>query len=196
MESGPGEPEPTDRHARELTGPVADARRAVLKGFAWSEGHADVWSVFEDGPRFAAVIAGLAHLASRDSPTRIIGVEARGFLLGGAVAAHLGVGFRAVRKSDGLLAGAKVSAQSAPDYRGRSYDMRTHATLNVEDRIVMVDDWIELGSQATAVRGLVESQGAQWLGVVTMVDDRNEHTADAGPVQSLVLSRDLGPSAA
>jgi adenine phosphoribosyltransferase len=176
--------------------PVPDARQAVLEGFAWSDGHADVWRVFENGARFATVVAGLTYLAARDSPTKVIGVEARGFLLGGAVAARLGIGFHAVRKSDGMLAGRKVSATSPPDYRNRAHVMRTRATLTGSDRVVLVDDWIELGSQALTVRGLVESQGAQWLGVVAVVDDRSKGSADAGPVQSLVHSRELGGSAA
>src|SRR5690606_16826189 len=108
---------------------VAEARRALLEGFRWEQGHADVWRVFEDGSRFAAVVAGLAHLASAGAPTKIVGIEARGFLLGGAVASHLGLGFHAVRKTDGMLPGAKASVESATDYRGRTHTMRMRTTL-------------------------------------------------------------------
>jgi len=57
---------------------------------------------------------------------------------------------------------------------------------------VLIDDWVETGSQSLAVRRLVESQGGLFLGLVAMVDGAREGIADALPlVAALVEADDL-----
>jgi adenine phosphoribosyltransferase len=150
---------------------VASARRAVFAQFRWNEGHADVWGLTEDADTFNVVIEGLASLAGDLRPTAIAGIETRGVLFGAPVAHHLGLGFHTIRKTDGLFAGAAHSALSAPDYRGRSYTMRIRGSVTAGDRVVLVDDWIEKGSQASAARDLVKTAGASLAGIVTVVDE-------------------------
>jgi adenine phosphoribosyltransferase len=53
----------------------------------------------------------------------VLGVESRGFLLGGAAAVELGVGFVAVRMAGGLFAGQSISETTTPDYRGRRWGL-------------------------------------------------------------------------
>lgn len=77
---------------------VTSARAALLQRSAWVEGHADVWRVLSDGPALAAVVEGLAAPWTATEVTQVVGVEARGFLLGGAVAVRLGAGFVGVPK--------------------------------------------------------------------------------------------------
>ena len=87
-------------------------------------GHMDVWAVFEDGALLGAVVDALAEGLEPLEPTAIVAAESRGFLLGGAVAAGLAVGFVAVRKPGSLFPGEKASVVTAPDYRGNRTELR------------------------------------------------------------------------
>lgn len=169
------------------------ARAALLKQFRWHGGHADVWRVFADGDALAAVVAGLAGPWRDRGVTRVVGVESRGFLLGAAAAVQLGVGFVAVRKAAGLFPGAELTAESEEDYRGFRHVLRMQAVLTPGDRVLLVDDWAERGSQAHAARRLVESAGATFLGVSLLVDQLPRDTARAlGRVTALVTADELG----
>lgn len=149
---------------------VAVARGTVLDRFRWIDGHSDMWRLAEEADTFAAITRGLAALAATLEPTGVIGIETRGVLFGAPVALALGVGFHTVRKTDGLFAGSRDSQQTAADYRGRTHTLRTRAEFGPDDRVVLIDDWIETGSQASAVKTLVERAGATWAGIVTIVD--------------------------
>src|SRR4029453_13364594 len=97
--------------------------------------------------------------------TGICGIEARGFLLGGAAALRLGVGFIPVRKSGGLLPGEKIKRDAEPDYRGIRHTLRIQrSSVAPNDRILLVDDWMETGSQARAVQELLADAGARLVG--------------------------------
>lgn len=175
---------------------VQQGREAVLRRFLWVDGHADTWGVFEDQAAFLSVIRALASLAADGQPTRILGIEARGFLLAGAVANEVGAGVHVIRKHTGLLSGPKLAIRTDPDYQEIAHDFRMRSTMGPGDRVVLVDDWVERGSQARAARALVERTGAAWLGTVAMVDDTDAETRnDIGPFRSLVRSSELGPDA-
>lgn len=172
------------------------ARTAVLTNFAWVDGHADVWRLFDDRAVLRILTLALATAWSGDGVTKVCGIESRGFLLGGAVALHLGTGFAAVRKGDGLLPGPKIERVTAPDYRGRSHTLRMQRrSIRPGDRVVLVDDWVERGSQAAAVRALVEECGGRFLGLSVIVDQL-EH--DLGSrlrrVEAIVRASELGAS--
>jgi len=148
----------------------------------------DVWSVFDNGDLFGAVVEALADALLSIRPTKIVGVESRGFLLGGAVAARLGVGFVAVRKQGALFPGEKASVVTDSDYRGNRTELRVLVrSVGSHDRVAMVDDWIEAGAQARAVRTLVESRGAEFLGLASMVTQCSEATTRAIPVVASLI---------
>ena len=175
------------------TAEVTAARDALLAHFRWSGGHADVWRVFADGEALSAVVTGLADPWRAQGITRVVGIEARGFLLGAAAAVSLGVGFVAVRKEAGLFPGPKVTVQAAEDYRGLRHRLRMQAVLDERDRVLLVDDWAERGSQAAAVRELVEGTGATFAGVSLLVDQLGPAVRAAlGTVTSLVGAAELG----
>jgi len=173
----------------------AVARKALLDRFRWQSGHADVWRVFTDSDAFAAVVAGLAAPWRNQDVTKVVGVESRGFLLGGPVSLELRAGFVAVRKSDGLLPGPKLTTITDADYRGRRHNLRMQAVLEPADRVLMVDDWAERGSQARAVRTLVEAAGATFLGLSVLVDQLDNGARLAlMRVTALVAAEELGSS--
>lgn len=165
------------------------AREAVLREFRWADGHSDVWRLSEDAATFALVVAGLATLAVELGPTAVAGIETRGVLFGAPVAAALGLGFHTIRKTDGLFAGSRLSQAAAPDYRGRTHTLRSRGAFRPGDRVVLVDDWIERGSQASAAADLIGRSGASLAGVVVIVDQSDGSL----PVRSLVTATELPP---
>ncbi|MBA2455618.1 MAG: phosphoribosyltransferase [Nocardioidaceae bacterium] len=171
-----------------------DAARLVLDHLRWVDGHADVWRLFLDAEALQAVVHELVVPWRRRGITKLCGIESRGFLLGGAAAVALGVGFIAVRKTDGLLPGVKITELAEMDYRGRRHQLRMQrGALHPSDRVLLVDDWAEKGSQALAARRLVERCGADFAGVSVIV---NQLAPDVefrlAPVTHLVRGADLG----
>jgi adenine phosphoribosyltransferase len=178
-----------------MDGDVAKAREALLSRFRWQDGHADVWHVFADGAALAAVVDGLIEPWRDRGVTRVVGVESRGFLLGAPAALALGVGFVAVRKEHGVLPGPKHAVTADADYRGVRHRLRMQAILNSDDRVLMVDDWAEQGSQASGVSRLVQAAGATFLGLSVLVDQLDSAARDRlGVVTAIAMADDLGPS--
>ncbi|MEV8321520.1 phosphoribosyltransferase family protein [Streptomyces sp. NPDC059900] len=169
------------------------ARDLALEHFAWIDGHADVWAIFRDAETLNAVVKALVEPFREAGITAVCGVESRGFLLGAAAAVELGVGFVPVRKGDGLFPGEKVECRAAPDYRQQRHQLRLQrSALTRGDRVLLVDDWIETGSQAAAVRDMVAECGSSWAGCSVVVDQLSEEPRVAvGPVQALLAFTDL-----
>ncbi|WP_020661565.1 phosphoribosyltransferase family protein [Amycolatopsis benzoatilytica] len=168
---------------------------ALLDRFRWVDGHADVWSVFRDGKSLAAVVRALAEPFRDAGVTAVCGIESRGFLLGGAVAVELGVGFVAVRKAAGLFPGEKLARETAPDYRGLRQVLRVQrSALAPGDWVLLVDDWIETGSQALVVRELVSEAGAELAGCAVLVDQLDPELRErVGRVHGLLSAEELPP---
>jgi adenine phosphoribosyltransferase len=135
------------------------------------DGRSDIWRAFADRELFARTVAALAVPFRGERYTKVAGVEARGFVLGGALAAHTGAGFVAVRKDDGWLPGDVAERLSEPDGQDRRHALRLQrGALSPEDRVVLVDDWLQTGSQALAARALIEETGATLVGMAIVVD--------------------------
>lgn len=172
---------------------AAEARGLVLERFRWIDGHADVWAVFRDAAALSAVVAALVEPFRAAGVTAVCGVEARGFLLGGAAAVALGVGFVPVRKAAGLFPGDKVTAETGADYRGLRHTLRMRRdSVGPGDRLLLVDDWIETGHQASAVRSMIEACGGTWVGCSVVVDQLDAvRRAGLGAVARLVRAHEL-----
>jgi adenine phosphoribosyltransferase len=156
------------------------------------QGLGNVWPVFGDSALFSRVIAALAT-PLRDTVDKIAGIESRGFVLGAAVAGHLGVGFVAIRKADGLYPGETLSARTAADYRGREHIFRLQrAAVSPGDRIALVDDWFETGSQGLIGRRLLEDAGAVYAGASIIIDQLSDERREAlAPCHALLASSEL-----
>lgn len=168
-------------------------RALLLDRFRWVDGHADLWPVFRDGATFAEVVKALAEPFRDAGVTAVCGIESRGFLLGGAVALELGTGFAAIRKAAGLFPGEKLTRETDPDYRGFRHVLRMQrSALSPGDRALLVDDWIETGSQALAVRGLVAEAGAELVGCAVLVDQFDPATRPRlGRLHALLAADEL-----
>jgi adenine phosphoribosyltransferase len=157
------------------------------------DGRSDIWRAFADRELFARTVAALAVPFRGERYTKIAGLEARGFVLGGAMAAQTGAGFVAVRKQDGWLPGEVAERETEPDWQGRRHALRIQrGAMGPEDRVVLVDDWFETGAQALAARSLIEETGATLVGMSIVVDDLTEEVrARLGRLHALLRAEVL-----
>jgi len=155
-------------------------------------GLGNMWPVFYDSELFARVIDAMAA-PFEGAVDKIVGIESRGFVLGAAVASRLRVGFAAIRKSDGLYPGETFTAFTASDYRGRRHTFRLQrAAVRADERVGLVDDWFETGSQGLIARRLLEQAGASYVGASIIVDQLSAEMRDAlGPCHALVSASEL-----
>ncbi|OLF06431.1 adenine phosphoribosyltransferase [Actinophytocola xanthii] len=146
-------------------------------------------------PELLRDIGALLGEAVPGSPTAVLGLESRGYLLGVALALQLGVGFVEVRKNPESETDddAWVQQTTPPDYRDRNLRLGVkRKLLKSGDRVVLVDDWVDTGSQALATQKIVERTGATWLGALTVVDALDSHSVRRElNLRSLVHVRDL-----
>ncbi|HEY3050668.1 MAG TPA: phosphoribosyltransferase family protein [Gaiellaceae bacterium] len=168
-------------------------RDEFLRHFRWIEGHADIVGLFADAELLAGAIDALAEPFAREGVTKVAGIEARAFILGGGVARSLGAGFVAVRKQGSIHPGAKAERTTAPDWRGYENVLRVQReTLGRDDKILLVDDWAETGSQAIAARALIEDCGATYAGLSLLVDQLSDDVRRSlVPVRAVVRAEEL-----
>jgi adenine phosphoribosyltransferase len=175
-------------HAMQLLG-----RRHVLERFRWIDGDADTWAMLRDANALQAIVAALADLLADRELDVVVGIEARGFALGPAVALALGVGFSPIRKDGAMFPGDVIRHRSEPDYRGRTQLLaarRDHFAPG--HRAGLVDDWIETGSQALAAQRLIADAGAELVAVAVIVDEAaDDARASLPPIRSIVTAADL-----
>lgn len=160
---GPGAVSPVGALIASLTREVADFPTAGVE-------FKDLTPLFADRQAFSAVIDALADVAS--GADLIAGIDARGFVIGGALAARLGTGMLAIRK------GGKLP----PPVRAESYDLE-YGTARLEipaegvelagRRVVIVDDVLATGGTVAAAHRLLEHAGAVVSAVAVVLELRS-----------------------
>jgi len=169
-----------------------------VQRFRWIDGHADMLSLFTDGAFLRRTAEALASPFKSARVTKVAGVEARGFILGTAVSLQLDAGFVAIRKHGAIHPGPKATVRATPDWRGNQPELALQRqAITTNDQVLLVDDWIETGSQALAARQLIEECGGTWTGLSVLVDQSKPAKGqDLDPVASVVTFDALPPSVA
>jgi len=136
----------------------------------------DVTPLFADAVDFSQLVLDLADPFLQTEVDFVACVDALGFILGAAIARHLDVGVIPVRKGGKL----PVPTDSA-DFRDYSGELkRLEIRKNVFPRgarVLLVDEWIETGSQIQAATTLIEAQGGIIIGIATISMDKCEQTS-------------------
>ncbi|GGS98243.1 MULTISPECIES: adenine phosphoribosyltransferase [Streptomyces] len=151
----------------------------------------DITPLLADPEAFTALTEALASIAEDTGATKIVGLEARGFILGAPVAVRAGLGFIPVRKA-GKLPGATLSQSYDLEYG--SAEIEIHAEdLSAEDRVLVVDDVLATGGTAEASLQLVRRAKAQVAGVAVLMElaflngrARLEPALDGAPLHALL----------
>ncbi len=149
----------------------------------------DITTLLGDARAFHSVIELLSQPWLEAGVSRIAGIEARGFILGGAMAQRLGAGFVPIRKK-GKLPHATVRVAYSLEYGVDAMEMHRDAVGRGED-IILVDDLIATGGTAAAAVELLRSLGARVLAGCFIVDlpdlgGSGKLTALGVPVKTLV----------
>lgn len=128
----------------------------------------DIMPLLADAEAFRATIDRLAEFAGPRKPDLVLGAEARGFMLGGALAYKLGCGFVAARKP-GKLPWETVSAEYALEYGVDSLELHADA-IRSGARVLVHDDLLATGGTARAKVELVEQLGGEVVGLAFVIE--------------------------
>ncbi|MEV5844376.1 adenine phosphoribosyltransferase [Streptomyces sp. NPDC051985] len=151
----------------------------------------DITPLLADPAAFTALTDELARIAATTGATKVVGLEARGFILGAPVAVRAGLGFIPVRKA-GKLPGATLRQSYELEYG--SAEIEVHAEdLGGDDRILIVDDVLATGGTAEAAIQLIHRAGAEVAGVAVLMElgflggrGRLEPALDGAPLEALL----------
>jgi len=133
----------------------------------------DITPLIGDGVAFRTAIAELVEFAHAQRATKVIGPDARGFIIGAPVAALLGVGFVPVRKP-GKLPREVITYDYELEYGKNTLCMHKDA-VKKGDRVVIIDDLLATGGTVQAAVKLVEEAGAQVVGLGFMIELEELH---------------------
>ncbi|MFO0509321.1 MAG: adenine phosphoribosyltransferase [Gammaproteobacteria bacterium] len=129
----------------------------------------DITTLLGDPAAFSAAVDALvAPYTAPAGVAKVAGIEARGFILGGAVAHRLGVGFVPVRKK-GKLPHETVRISYALEYGTDEIEVHRDAVTRGE-RVLLVDDLIATGGTAVAAVDLLRSIGAEVVAAAFVID--------------------------
>jgi adenine phosphoribosyltransferase len=130
----------------------------------------DIMPLLADPPALHEAVERLAEYAEPRRPELILGAEARGFILGGALAYRLDCGFAAARKP-GKLPWRTRSVEYALEYGTDSLEVHEDA-IHEGMRVLIHDDVLATGGTARAKVGLVEQLGGVVVGLAFLVELR------------------------
>lgn len=121
--------------------------------------HAGAWS---------ATVDQLADAVQPWAPTKLVGIESRGFLTAAPLALKLGMGFVMVRKQ-GKLPGPVVSHTYDLEYGTDTVEIQADA-IEAGDKVVILDDLLATGGTMAATVNLLRDQGADVVGAACIIE--------------------------
>ena len=128
----------------------------------------DITTLWKEGPLLRRCTQVLYERYKDKRIDAVLGIEARGFVVGAPLAERLGVGFIPLRKV-GKLPGAKISESYELEYGTATLEIHRDA-IEKGDRILIVDDLIATGGTALAAAKLVEVLRGNVVGFAFVVD--------------------------
>ena len=128
----------------------------------------DITTLLSDPRAFRRAVDALVHPYAGGRIDQVAGIEARGFILGGAVAHQLSAGFVPVRKK-GKLPHKTVSIAYTLEYGTDELEIHVDA-IKPGDRVLLVDDLIATGGTATAAVNLLRQIGAEVVAACFVID--------------------------
>jgi adenine phosphoribosyltransferase len=128
----------------------------------------DVTTLFGDARGFRIAVDQLLHPYAGTRIDRVAGLEARGFILGGAIAHQLATGFVPIRKK-GKLPGKTLEQAYTLEYGEAVIEVHTDA-IEPGEKVLLVDDLLATGGTAEAGIKLIERMGAEVVGCAFVID--------------------------
>ncbi|MAT57843.1 MAG: adenine phosphoribosyltransferase [Ignavibacteriae bacterium] len=128
----------------------------------------DITTLLKDPNGYKEALNQLVKLAENKEVTKVIGIESRGFIFGGALAEKLNAGFIPIRKP-GKLPAAKVSESYVLEYGTDSIEIHKDA-IQPGDKILLHDDLLATGGTMKAACNLVEKLGAEVVQISFLIE--------------------------
>jgi adenine phosphoribosyltransferase len=128
----------------------------------------DITTLLVDPVGFRVAVEGIVEHFAGEQVDKVAGIEARGFILGGAVAMALAAGFVPVRKQ-GKLPGQTIGHEYTLEYGSDRIEIHTDA-IHPRERVLLVDDLIATGGTAEAAIRVVEQLGGVVVGLGVVID--------------------------
>lgn len=128
----------------------------------------DITTLLADPVGLRASIDGLVWPFLSSGIHQVVGIEARGFILGGAVAHELGRGFVPIRKK-GKLPWTTIGLEYSLEYGVDMIEIHADA-ISVGDRVLLVDDLIATGGTAEAALELIRRSGGEIVAAAFIID--------------------------
>jgi len=128
----------------------------------------DITTLLQDPVGLRMSVEGLVEPFRDEKVDKVVAIEARGFILGGAVAVALGAGFVPVRKP-GKLPHDTIGKDYELEYGTDRIEMHTDAIAPGE-RVLLIDDLIATGGTAEAAVHVIEQSGGRLVGVGVVID--------------------------
>lgn len=128
----------------------------------------DITTLLNHPEGFNFALEDLYNYAKDKNITKVVGIESRGFILGGALAIKLGAGFVPIRKP-GKLPAATISESYFLEYGTDSIEIHKDA-INPGDRVLLHDDLLATGGTMQAACKLVEKLGAEIVQISFLID--------------------------
>lgn len=130
----------------------------------------DITTLLQDGDAFRLAVNRMLkkHLDAGSRIDKVMGIEARGFILGGVMAYKLGCGFVPARKP-GKLPYRSVCEEYTLEYGTNSLEVHEDA-IRAGERVLVVDDLLATGGTALAAARLVEKLGGEVAAIEFMVE--------------------------
>ncbi|MBV9403632.1 MAG: adenine phosphoribosyltransferase [Candidatus Eremiobacteraeota bacterium] len=136
----------------------------------------DITPLLRDKDGFKAAIDLFVERYSGRKIDYVVGIEARGYILGAPVAYAIGAGFVPVRKP-GKLPGSKLTEEYALEYGTNSLEIHDDA-IGHGSRVLIVDDLLATGGTAAATGKLLDRLGAQVEGFAFLIELSDLHGRD------------------
>lgn len=128
----------------------------------------DLTTLFKDGEAFAHIVDVMSAEAKKLRPHKIAGIEARGFIIGAAVAYKLGLGFIPIRKP-GKLPHDIERLNYQLEYGQDCLEIHVDA-ITQNEKIVLIDDLLATGGTAKAACQLIQKLGGDVVGTGFVVN--------------------------
>lgn len=140
----------------------------------------DITILLKDGEAFREAIDAMKDLVKDEAIDKVVGIEARGFILGAPLAYDLGVGFVPIRKP-GKLPADTHSAEYELEYGSDTVEMHVDA-IEKGEKVLIVDDLLATGGTGSAAVEICKSAGADVIGCLVLIELDGLNGRDKMPV--------------
>jgi adenine phosphoribosyltransferase len=131
-------------------------------------GFKDISPLLADGEALRMTVHDLSEWGRERRPDVVLGAEARGFILGAAIACEIGCGFIPARRP-GKLPPETVSASYGLEYGQNALELNSESIAE-GSRVLIHDDVLATGGTVEAIAGLVEQLGGQVVGCAFIIE--------------------------